>query len=296
MKYDNDPLVSIIIPIYNVEKYLEQCLYSVVNQKYRNIEIICVDDGSLDNSIDILNDFNSNDDRVKIIRQENGGLSKARNTGIDASSGLYLYFLDSDDWMDLNAIYNLINAALEYKVSVISGSVVCYNEDTKLYNPYKKNRKVGLINLEKSGLYSLEVVVCNKLYHSSIFDKFRFTEGMYYEDEDLYWRLFSSLTLVVSLDCNVYFYRKRKGSITSGDFLSKKHQDGYITILKHAGEIVEKNPKLKKYLIKCAMKYQRKMRAKGIVHDKYDEYIYHELGVRSDIFYRVWQKIKWYLT
>lgn len=104
--------VSIIIPIYNVEQYLAQCLDSVINQTYKNIEIICVNDCSLDNSFRILDEYSKNDKRIKIInRENNGGLSAARNTGLDNASGKYIYFLDSDDWIDLDYIEKMLNAA-----------------------------------------------------------------------------------------------------------------------------------------------------------------------------------------
>lgn len=112
--------VSIIIPIYNVEQYLAQCLDSVINQTYKNIEIICVNDCSLDNSFRILDEYSKNDKRIKIInRENNGGLSAARNTGLDNASGKYIYFLDSDDWIDLDYIEKMLNAAIKNDVEVV---------------------------------------------------------------------------------------------------------------------------------------------------------------------------------
>ena len=101
---NNESLVSIIVPVYNVEKYLRKCLDSIVNQTYKNIEVICVDDGSPDNSIDILREYRAKDDRVTIIRQKNKGLSGARNTGIKNATGKYIMFIDSDDWVELNMV------------------------------------------------------------------------------------------------------------------------------------------------------------------------------------------------
>ena len=112
--------VSIIIPVYNVEQYLAQCLDSVINQTYKNIEIICVNDCSLDNSFKILDEYSKNDKRIKIInRENNGGLSAARNTGLDNASGKYIYFLDSDDWIDLDYIEKMLNAAIKNEVEVV---------------------------------------------------------------------------------------------------------------------------------------------------------------------------------
>ena len=101
---ESKPLVSVVLPIYNVEKYLPKCLDSVVGQSYENIEIICVNDGSPDNSIAVLESYAEKDSRIIIINQENTGLSGARNTGIEAATGDYIIFLDSDDWMDAEAV------------------------------------------------------------------------------------------------------------------------------------------------------------------------------------------------
>ena len=98
-----NPEISIIIPVYNVEKYLDECLNSAANQTFENIEIICVNDGSTDGSLEILESHASKDKRIRIISQENKGVSSARNEGLDAARGKYIYFMDSDDYMDLNA-------------------------------------------------------------------------------------------------------------------------------------------------------------------------------------------------
>ena len=94
--------VSIIVPVYNIEKYLAKCLDSLINQTLEDIEIICVNDGSTDNSAEILNEYAQKDCRIKIINQDNAGLSAARNTGINAANGEYIGYVDSDDWIDLN--------------------------------------------------------------------------------------------------------------------------------------------------------------------------------------------------
>lgn len=135
-------LVSIIIPIYNVEKYLKKCLDSIVNQTYKNIEIVCIDDGSPDNSIDILNEFAKRDNRIKIIRQENKGLSGARNKGIDNAKGKYIIFIDSDDWIEFNMVELMINKIEKENLDI----VICGQ-----YNHYilNDNELIKEINLKK---------------------------------------------------------------------------------------------------------------------------------------------------
>lgn len=135
-------LVSIIVPVYNVEKYLEKCLNSIVNQTYKNIEIICIDDGSPDNSINILNKFAEEDKRLKIIRQKNQGLSAARNTGIINSIGKYIIFIDSDDWIEDNMIEFMLNEIQKDDKDIsICGQ---YN-----HYFYKNNESIKKITLDK---------------------------------------------------------------------------------------------------------------------------------------------------
>ena len=98
------PNISVIIPCYNAAQYLEKCLDSLIRQSYKNIEVICIDDGSIDRSIEILNKYKNEDDRIIIFRKENGGLSSARNAGMEIATGEYIYFLDSDDYLDLKAL------------------------------------------------------------------------------------------------------------------------------------------------------------------------------------------------
>ena len=139
-------LVTIVVPVYNVEKYLRKCLNSIVNQTYENIEIICVDDGSPDNSINILNEFAQSDKRVKIIRQENQGLSGARNTGINNAIGKYIMFIDSDDWIELNMVELMVNKIENENLDL----VVCGN--TNYY--VNKIKKQELTKLSSEIIYS----------------------------------------------------------------------------------------------------------------------------------------------
>lgn len=111
--------VSIIIPIYNAEKFLKQCLDSIINQTYKNLEIICVNDGSVDNSLQLLKEYKAKDERVIIVDKKNAGVSEARNDGIRVSSGDYIAFVDSDDWLEKDAIENLYNALIENNVDIV---------------------------------------------------------------------------------------------------------------------------------------------------------------------------------
>lgn len=116
--------ISIIIPIYNAEKYLEKCLDSIVKQTYKNIEIICVNDGSKDNSINILSRYNKMDNRIVLINKENNGLSSARNIGLASATGEFVMFVDSDDWIDIDTCEKCLKIMNKYSVDVVMFSYV----------------------------------------------------------------------------------------------------------------------------------------------------------------------------
>ncbi len=127
---DMIPKVSIIIPVYNVEKYLKECLNSVVNQTLKEIEIICVDDGSTDNSLSILEEYAKKDNRINLLKQENSGAGAARNKGLDSARGEYIYFLDSDDFLELNAIEILYNQIAKNQADICFFKFYKYNQQT----------------------------------------------------------------------------------------------------------------------------------------------------------------------
>lgn len=181
-------LVSIIIPVYNVEKYLERCLDSVINQTYKNIEIICVNDGSIDKSLDILEIFKNKDDRIKIFKQENKGLSETRNRGINLSKGRYIFFVDSDDWIEKDTIEVLLKKMLEEKVDIVIGGVnKCYfnKKNNKIFNKNSKKVCTTLEYIEYAIKEKKFIVnVWNKLYKKDILkkNKIEFKKGILYED------------------------------------------------------------------------------------------------------------------
>lgn len=122
--------VSVILPVYNAEEYLNECLDSIVNQTLKDIEIICINDGSTDNSLDILETYAKNDKRIKIISKENGGLGAARNIGLKNSSGEFISFIDSDDFIELNMLEELYNNAISNQSDVVVFKFACFNEDS----------------------------------------------------------------------------------------------------------------------------------------------------------------------
>lgn len=142
-----EPKISVIIPVYNVEKYIRQCLESVINQTYKNLEIIIVNDGTKDNSMKIVEEYLS-DERIKIINKENGGLSSARNRGMEEATGEYIYFLDSDDWIELNTIEILVENSKG--VDIVGANFFYWDEIQKIK---EKNKELLEENIIKRGEY-----------------------------------------------------------------------------------------------------------------------------------------------
>ena len=137
--------ISVIVPVFNAEKYLKMCLNSLVSQTLKNIEIICIDDGSTDNSLAILDKFKSKDDRIKIIKQKNYGVSMARNNGISEAQGEYIGFVDADDWVDKDFFEKLYNAAQKYNADIATAGYYTRGKilRSKKLN-YKKEEKITI--------------------------------------------------------------------------------------------------------------------------------------------------------
>lgn len=208
--------VSIIIPIYNVEDYLRECLESVINQTYKNIEIICVNDGSTDSSNKILDEYSKKDKRIQIINKPNGGLSSARNAGLDICTGDYIYFVDSDDYIELNTIellitkigcndicycgVNLVKEDGTLKYSIYPNVVTAFNED-----------KVWDLYFDRYYLWAM--VAWNKLYKKSIFDDLRYDEGKLCEDAWILHKILSKATSITTVATSLHSYRQRDNSI-----------------------------------------------------------------------------------
>lgn len=219
-----DILISVIIPVYNTAPYLERCLTSVVNNTYTNLEIICINDGSTDNSGDILADFASRDERIQVITQKNQGLSDARNAGINRASGDYLYYLDSDDWIHKQAFEYLLSAAKESNADIIVGgfqritnhdhvtsdSECLYVFDGKVYSPSDY--------IDNSGC--ARDVVWGTLYRSSSLMNCRFPSGKNYSEDAVYNTMLISGKNEIRfaiLNLPLYYYSvTNPGSITKG--------------------------------------------------------------------------------
>ncbi len=234
------PLLSIIIPVYNVEKYLQKCLDSILIQNIKYCEIICVNDGSTDYSSDILDEYKLKYPRLIKIDKENGGLSEARNCGIDAASGKYLLFLDSDDWLKENALQIIYDSLSDNEIEILAFNPQLYFESEKTYSKY-----FALEHKEPETLSGLEFfnkfvqdrkygpsAACFYCYKRSLLNthNIRFKDGILHEDE-----LFMPIVLfharrVKIITDKLYVYRIRSGSITQAKVV--KHAMDKIIIAK----------------------------------------------------------------
>ncbi|WP_215509232.1 glycosyltransferase family 2 protein [Limosilactobacillus fermentum] len=180
------PLVSIVVPVYNVSRYIEHCVASLMSQEYEQIEIILVDDGSTDNSGSIIDGFSKKDSRVKSIHKTNGGVSAARNTGIDAANGEYVMFVDGDDWVEPDYVSYFVNLVIRNKASIGMGTE--YFTWKNVENNYKIKEEI--ISAEKAieDIYNdkIFVAVWNKIYKKSLLNKVTFSTDIWYGEGMLF--------------------------------------------------------------------------------------------------------------
>lgn len=216
--------VSVIVPIYNVEEYINKCIDSILNQTFKEFELILVDDGSTDNSGNICDTYKSIDDRVRVIHKDNGGLSDARNFGIEAATGEFLYFIDGDDFIHEDTLESMYNSIMKTNSDIAVCNMIRYygEEDTeKFYNPVEKMKVLN----ENYRFETLrQPSVCNKMFKSILFKNIKFPLKKYYEDTFVYHELLFKANRVVLTGKDSYYYRSRRGSIISGGY-NKKYFD-----------------------------------------------------------------------
>lgn len=222
-----DVKISVVLPVYNVANYLRKCLDSLVNQTFEDFEVICVNDGSTDLSLGILEGYALTDSRFKIISQENKGLSGARNTGIQHVKGKYVLFVDSDDWLEENALEELYNHVEGFDSDITMFKFRYFNEDTKEISE-SQNSKLEIIpdSLITSNfnyndvldiLFKISHSPFNKLYKTSFLRELdaKFLYGSYYEDLEFFYKVFLKAEKVSVLPQYLYFYRIRDESISN---------------------------------------------------------------------------------
>lgn len=237
------PLISVIVPVYKVEPYLRKCVDSILAQTYENLEIILVDDGSPDSCGAICDEYASREARIRVIHKENGGLSSARNAGLEVARGEYIGFVDSDDWLEPQTYQWLLEMAVKEQLPMVCAGR--YDCDSRT-----EGRKVGLCPPKREVISGQELTkriflwdnvdsaAWDKLYDRSLFQKIRYPLGVVSEDLPVTYRLALAAGRVGMLDKPVYNYLHRPGSITTSSFSPRTLQpsDNTAKVLAHIRE------------------------------------------------------------
>ena len=274
--------VSIIVPVYNVEKLLSRCLNSLVNQSLSDIEIICVNDGSTDNSLNILKSFSEKDSRIIIIDKQNEGLSVSRNTGMNIAKGEYIGFVDSDDWVDLDFYEKLYNSAINNGADIAIAGIYEIHKYKKFYKQ-KFEKEKCIENIEEK-FYTLNIpeysYVWNKIYKRKEIEmnNLYFIPNLYYEDRVFTPEVLYALKKVVIVPNIKYYYFRHKNSIVRNKNINRTQADEImINFFK------EHNLNLNKYLPK-----EKKYKIFGIT-------ILKTFKKGSNTYYKLLNFIKWSL-
>ena len=252
MKLTTDhPLVSIIVPIYNVEKYLDQCIVSLINQTYQNIEILLLNDGSTDNSPKICNKYKNKDNRIIYISQANKGLSATRNNGIKIAKGEFILFVDSDDYVSKDIVAHLLSLAIKFNSPFVAAN---YKKFKDGHNPKESNRKRIKIKEYSGAMFSelmakpmgVNCFACLRLIHKSLINNLYFPEDKIFEDIFTMPKLIYDCNNVISTSEILYYYRIRNTSLSHKRFSMKAlhEMDAYLDlmdfgIMKHDKKIIK---------------------------------------------------------
>ncbi len=247
---EREPKISVIVPVYKVEPYLRKCLDSIVNQTYRNLQIILVDDGSPDNCGAICDEYAAKDRRIKVVHQENGGVSAARNAGLKLAEGDYIGWVDSDDWIEPGMYENLLKNILKYKADIAVCSRVELYKNRRVRYGWTDveilDREKALELLLKNDL--MQNYLCDKLWKRKLFEVISFPTGRTYEDMAIMHQLFIKAQCVICLPEVGYNYFQRSDSIVS-DVSLKNRLGHYLAAKNRYDEIVNDWPQFKHLLI-----------------------------------------------
>ena len=301
------PLISVIVPVYNVEKYLDACVESIVNQTYKELEIILVDDGSPDRCPEMCDAWAKKDSRIKVIHKENGGLSDARNCGMKVAAGDYIGFVDSDDLIHPQMFEKLFDAMSKTNADIAQCKSIKFYD----LSDVKFQQIDNIINISTFDSYGavndllrgfkIDTTCWNKLYKSSIALKVDFEVGKINEDVLWTYRVIASCNIVTSIDEELYWYYQRADSIMNCKYTEKKF-DALYALSERAQEIKNKFPDLyplaeRTYIGVCMYHYQMICRnycdsemveIKKKIHQKYCKADLVPVYKAVNIQYKIW--------
>jgi glycosyltransferase involved in cell wall biosynthesis len=247
-------IISVIVPVYNVEQYLTKCLDSIINQTYKNLEIILINDGSTDTSAEICDNYASNDSRIKVIHKRNGGLSDARNSGLKICSGDYICFIDSDDIIALTFCEKMLEGILKYNVEIIECNFLRFKQEDKLINYTQKIEYTAKLYDNQKALELLmkeeiKQMVCTKLFNSKLIEGILFETDKTNEDEFWTYQIVGKSKGLAKISNVLYFYRQNPASIM-GKKYSLSRLDGLLALQERILFIKKHFPSLENLAIK----------------------------------------------
>ncbi|HFI2660116.1 TPA: glycosyltransferase family 2 protein [Streptococcus suis] len=230
----NKPLISIIVPVYNVENYLDECIRTVLAQTYSNWELLLINDGSTDSSGTICDDYAKGDERIRVIHKNNGGLSDARNAGIDNCTGEYITFLDSDDGIREDFLETCLTTAIQHDVDIVIGHFFIWDENQQTFYYFVEQSQKDTIELIsaqealnrqvvwKNFNTAPFVVAWGKVFKATLFNTIRFPKGKVFEDEYTIHKALLKSDSVALINKEFYMYRRHGNSIMTSDFSLSK--------------------------------------------------------------------------
>lgn len=243
--------ISIIVPVYNVEKYLSDCLESIIHQTYKNIEIILVNDGSTDISGAICDEYATKDNRIKVIHKKNGGLSDARNAGVKIMTGQFVTFVDSDDVISSRFCEIMLHNLFKYHAEIVECEFFKFDEVVKEHTNNKK--KVEICGTEKALkhliLNDIKQIVCSKLYSRYVVDGVSFEVGRKHEDEFWIHQVLGKANKIIKISDILYFYRQHSESIM-GVAYNITRLDGLLALEQRIKFMKKNFPQLENLAIK----------------------------------------------
>ncbi len=232
---DSIPEISIIVPIFNTEKYLSKCLDSILGQTFSSFEVICIDDGSTDGCASILSDYAQRDSRINVVSKSNSGLSEARNSGLNIASGKYITFVDSDDSIDLRTLEMTHALAEKYNADLVSFSYIrqyhgdeYITQNDNLCKIRYKITKDPLSFCNKKGKWSIPFTAWGKLFRSTVLQNRRFIPNIYFEDYPYIVSLLKDRPFTVILQSKLYNYTYNSESITQTNISDRKIRDYHV--------------------------------------------------------------------
>lgn len=252
---NSNPIISIIVPIYNVEKYLKRCIDSIVNQSYQNLDIIFVDDGSPDRSGEICDEYAKLDSRVKVIHKTNGGLSDARNKGIEIASGDFVMFIDSDDWIELNTCEVIKNIICDNNADLVIFARNNVYDNGKIINSKTHGSRIAstseclkslVYRVIDGGIFNSS---CNKCYSRRLLSDIRFPIGKLAEDQGFTYKAIHRANKIYVSDAHLYNYFQRTGSISHKEYSVKLREDEYEMWIDRLSFLKDHYPELVDYQI-----------------------------------------------